>query len=489
MEPKSKNTRIANKFTKNIEKGGMPEVIKYPNEILDSTPHTESSKISVVPQLRTLYNSIDLSDYTKEKLEYEKQLYEEEKKKYTGKKKSFLSTLPLDNSLIKILDGKRINLLDQWNTKRIPVGGNKREDTLIIKNFQKLRIKDVSEVFRESFDEECDILYDFTKLDCGLNSYFPEMLNVPTVNGSVIDCLQEKNRTRFLNGYENKIFNNPCVDITEKNFYSTFRQMCRISTNTQPVGNFPTMVGMFIIFDSYYQTLMDCKYIPNDNFVILDPCAGWGGRLLGTLCIFHTLREDYLKRYGRQLYVTYLSTDPNTDIEERYKNIILDWFEFIEPEDTSRYFHFEKETMGCETPEFLDYCKSVLNNYCLSGVNVSLTSPPYYNREKYSDDDAQSYKRYKTYPVWRDKFLQGTIKNVSQLLLPYGRFYLNIADTLEPDGSENPMESDSIRFFKECGMKEVKTYKMLLSGSSDSKHKVRIDSPEHKFEPVFVYEK
>ena len=92
--------------------------------------------------------------------------------------------------------------------------------------------------------------------------------------------------------------------------------MCRISTNTQPVGNFPTMVGMFIIFDSYYQTLMDCKYIPNDNFVILDPCAGWGGRLLGTLCIFHTLREDYLKRYGRQLYVTYLSTDPNTDIEE-----------------------------------------------------------------------------------------------------------------------------------------------------------------------------
>ena len=223
--------------------------------------------------------------------------------------------------------------------------------------------------------------------------------------------------------------------------------------------------------------------------VVLDVCSGWGSRLLGTLCVFNRLRVDYYNRFRKQLHITYLSTDPNKLVDDRFKNIVLDWFQFIEPEDTSEYFHLEKETMGCETPEFLDYCKSVLDKIGLSGVNVSFTSPPYFNREKYSKDKGQSYLRYPTYPEWSDKFLSGMINNVHELLSPGSRFYLNISNTLEPDGKVNPLEIDSCRFLEELGMCSIMTYKMVLSGSSDSEHKVTVGFVPHKYEPVFVYEK
>jgi len=200
------------------------------------------------------------------------------------------------------------------------------------------------------------------------------------------------------------------------------------------------------------------------------------------------MREDYKMRFGKELHVTYLGTDPNTDVHDRFDNIILDWFETIVPEDDKKFFHFHKETLGCETPEFLEYCKSILKLYGQSGVNVSLTSPPYFNREKYSKDKSQSYLMYPTYQEWRIKFLKGMIDNVHNLLIPGGKFYLNISNTYEPNGTVNPMEQDSVTFFTECGMKPVTTYKMLLSGSSKSVNRVG-EGINHKFEPVFVFEK
>jgi hypothetical protein len=497
MKHYSKKQEKSNKSTKKIENSDIPEVTKTNKKVTGSTPKTELSKNSPASQLRTLYNSFSMSDFTQEKLDLEKRMYEEEKKKYTGKNKNFLSSLPLDNPLIIILQGIHRNLLHQWITKMIPVGGNKKSDSTIISNWRKLRVKSFDEVLRLGTDGCWNVLWDFTNLDSGLNQCFPEMMDVETVNGSVIDCLLEENRNRFLYGYESKILNNPRLEVTEKNIYSLFKQMCRISTGTQPVVNFPTMVGIWIISDSYFHTLSVYNGVPNDHFVVLDPCSGWGSRLLGTLCVFHRLKEDYFYRYGKQLHVSYLSTDPNTLVHDRFENIVLDWFETVEPEITHKYFHFDKEVLGCETTEFLDYCKTVLKNFGLKSVNVSFTSPPYFNREKYSKDKSQSYLMYPTYPLWRIKFLKGMIDNVHELLLPGGRFYLNISNTLEPDGRINPMESDSVTFFRECGMKEVKTYKMMLSGSSKSDHMVSVGfpeidpelSPEHKYEPVFVYEK
>jgi hypothetical protein len=486
MTHRSKKQVKSTKSLKKIKKVDVPEVTNTSNGVTNSTPESKTPKNSPAHQLRTLYNEFDLSDFTQQKLDMEQRMYKKEKKKYKGKGKTFLKTLPKEHPLIQIIKGKQDNLYNQWITKGIPVGGVKRDDIQVISDFKQLRLKDLSDVLWISDDGEY-CLHDFTNLDCGLNLFFPEMSSVPTINGSVNDCLTDFDR--FLTGYESKILNHPTETITEKNIYCIFKQMCRMSTGTTPVGNFPTMVGMFIILESFYETLIRYKCIPGDNFVILDMCTGWGGRLLSSLCIFHRLREEYLKRVGRQLHVTYLTTDPNKDVHDRFKNIILDWFELIEPEDTSEYFHFKKETLGCQTPEFLNFCKTVLSNFGLAGVNVSLTSPPYFDREKYSKDKSQSNLMYPKYPVWRIKFLKGMIDNVHELLIPGGRFYLNISNTYEKDGTVNPMENDTVTFFKESGMNPVNTYKMLLSGSPISVNCVEIGGVPHKYEPIFVFEK
>jgi len=139
-------------------------------------------------------------------------------------------------------------------------------------------------------------------------------------------------------------------------------------------------------------------------------------------------------------------------------------------------------------PEFLEYCKTILSNFGLAGVNVSFTSPPYFDREKYSKEPVTVQLDVSRIPSMENEIPEGYDCNVHELLIPGGKFYLNISNTYESDGTINPMEQDTVTFFTESGMKPVKTYKMVLSGSSKSVNRVEVGVP-HKFEPVFVFEK
>jgi len=116
-----------------------------------------------------------------------------------------------------------------------------------------------------------------------------------------------------------------------------------------------------------------------------------------------------------------------------------------------------------------------------------LTSPPYFNREQYSTDENQSFKKYPVYKQWVDNFLTGMIKNVHELLIPNGRFYLNIANTKE-QGDTNHMQDDSVKLLKKAAMREVIIYKMTLSGTCKSVNAVIINGICKKYEPVFVFE-
>ena len=44
-------------------------------------------------------------------------------------------------------------------------------------------------------------------------------------------------------------------------------------------------------------------------------------------------------------------------------------------------------------------------------LDMVFTSPPYFDREQYSDDDAQSFKSYPLYHDWRDNFSRPTLEN------------------------------------------------------------------------------
>jgi len=278
----------------------------------------------------------------------------------------------------------------------------------------------------------------------------------------------------------------------QKRLFPTCFPAFRRGGGSQPVSNFPSIVSWNIVTEMFERWMTLHKEFVNDIDVILDGSTGWGGRLDGILGSYTDLRNRYRILTGRELTICYFTTDPHKEVDYRFNLIIDDWFKQEELEVDRQYFKFRKATFGSQTPEFYDFCRKLMDQYGVSGAQLSLTSPPYFNREKYggySGSNGQSWKEYDEYELWRDGFLKCSIKNIYNLLLPEGRFYLNIANL--KDGKKiHPLKSDSLRFSEEFGFHCVNTYKMLLSGSGkNSINKVMINGKPRKYEPIFVLEK
>ena len=56
------------------------------------------------------------------------------------------------------------------------------------------------------------------------------------------------------------------------------------------------------------------------------------------------------------------------------------------------------------------------------------TSPPYFDRERYSDEDTQSWKRYPSEDSWLNGFLFRALQNAWDHLDEGGRIAINISD-------------------------------------------------------------
>lgn len=113
------------------------------------------------------------------------------------------------------------------------------------------------------------------------------------------------------------------------------------------------------------------RYKPN---LVLDPCAGWGGRMLGAVAS------------GAK----YIAFEPNTIT---YQNLTK----------LAKYLKIEDQvTLICD-----DALK--LENYDIPQVDLVLTSPPYYDIEVYSKESTQSINNYNTYNDWAEHFLKTLI--------------------------------------------------------------------------------
>ena len=277
----------------------------------------------------------------------------------------------------------------------------------------------------------------------------------------------------------------------QNKIFPTCMQGFRLGGGSQPVSNFPSSVSKFIIKEMFNQWMELYGKFPKDTYVIICSSTGWGGRLVGALGTYTDLRNQYKAITGRELTIIYITTDPHKKVSYRFKILVEDWFKVIEPNADKQYFKFHKAILGSETPAFYKFCRKIMDQYEVSGGQLSLTSPPYFNREKYGGIgcEGQSHENYKEYELWRDGFLRGSIRNISKLLLPEGRFYLNIAN-LKEGKLIHPLESDSLKFSEQSGLNCIKTYKMLLSSSGKgSINQVIVNEKPRKFEPIFVLEK
>ena len=187
-----------------------------------------------------------------------------------------------------------------------------------------------------------------------------------------------------------------------------------------------------------------------DNCKVLDTSSGFGGRLLG----FFTAKNTS----------EYVGIDPNT------------------ADSCNRFIEFMQMRFGLNKEAYVNKIGSedfTIENYPQyeNYFDISFTSPPYFDTEKYSDSDTQSYKKFNTYDLWVDGFYRNTIYNSCNALKLDGVFAINISWV---DNIKEYTEG----FLNDCGFYIIKEDKYLLRihprESSYGSDKMS------KYEPIWV---
>ena len=202
---------------------------------------------------------------------------------------------------------------------------------------------------------------------------------------------------------------------------------------------------------------------------VLDPCGGWGGRLLGAVAVgaaryiaCEPCVPTHAALCAMAAQVTATGATPGTVCE--------------------------LHRLGFEDLA-LPPCS----------VDVALTSPPYFNLELYDDAPSQSHVRYATPAQWEAHFLRRLFERVHAALKPGRAFLINVASNrmLREGGCD--LEAATHRCAAAAGFVPEPTIRMLKpahgpaaaaeQGSVSGEAEGGGDATSGKFEPVFVFRK
>ena len=214
---------------------------------------------------------------------------------------------------------------------------------------------------------------------------------------------------------------------------------------------------------------------------VLDFSAGWGDRLAGFYCGETTSH--------------YVGLDPNTLNHPNYQRQV----EFYKKHQT--FFEEEKyvDMFCCPAEDFTDY--DLYNDY----FDTIFTSPPYFDVEKYSDEDTQSYKRYKTIDSWNENFLHETLRLIIPTLKKNGILAVNIADVYHEsvkgyvditNAMNDYIKSHGLKYEGCIGMEMTKRFNSAGAGkavsdyySDNLKEKAVITEDMAFGEPIWIWRK
>lgn len=130
-------------------------------------------------------------------------------------------------------------------------------------------------------------------------------------------------------------------------------------------------------------------YLSYNAKIILDPCAGWGGRMIGAASVggFYHGFEPCTKTYKGLIELGNFLKNFKTGFDFLIENI-----PFEDSELSKKY-------------------------------DLALTSPPYYDTELYSEEETNSCNRYNTFEKWLSGFY---IPMIDKVMKHTDKFILNI---------------------------------------------------------------
>jgi tRNA1(Val) A37 N6-methylase TrmN6 len=182
----------------------------------------------------------------------------------------------------------------------------------------------------------------------------------------------------------------------------------------------------------YRPQMMKMACLNYDPKIVLDPCAGWGGRMLGAV----------------SSGCKYIGFEPNT---RTYKNLMT-MVEFL--------------GIGDMITLIQDDCRN-MNNYDLPTVGMVLTSPPYFDLEIYADEETQSVRGHDSYESWSTGFLREIIRLSLSRLEEDGVSCWNVGKVRNRD-----MNEDVLKYHEEfgfCSHDVLKIYSSKRQSNQSSK--------------------
>lgn len=192
--------------------------------------------------------------------------------------------------------------------------------------------------------------------------------------------------------------------------------------------------GVYNFRPSASKVLVD-RYCPQGG-TVWDPCAGYGGRLMGAL--LSGARPSYI------------ACEPNTKSYEALLKL-HQWMVSYLPELRG------KVDLNCVPAE--EYTPP-------QQVDLVLTSPPYWKREVYSDEETQSGVRYSTYQSWLEGFWKPVIEKAVKAVKVGGWLVLNVDDFVL-GGVEYKLVKDTTEAMSNLGFGPPEYIKYTLPGGGN----------------------
>lgn len=216
---------------------------------------------------------------------------------------------------------------------------------------------------------------------------------------------------------------------------SKLRELLKTDIRVQTVNNFRPISA---------QVIYDC-FLEDFDSVVYDPCHGFGGRMLGAI------KSEKVAKY--------IGTDPASQTSNTLKDV---------------YAHIKDQDSLLNTE--IELFNEPAENFKLkpNSIDLVLTSPPYFNTEKYSAEKTQSYIKYNTKELWLNDFLKPMLYNCFECLKPDGKLLLNIANV----ETFKDLELQALNIALSLGFKLKCIHKYVLALRSPINRQT-------KFEPIF----
>ncbi len=222
---------------------------------------------------------------------------------------------------------------------------------------------------------------------------------------------------------------------------SGLRKALKVMSGSQGVSNFRPTAAQAI-----YE-----RFMPEGG-ITWDMSGGYGGRLLGAI----------------KTHINYIATEPAKETFDGLTQIAKDWG------NQSNLFGIEQR---------LEIVQSGSEDYIpeKESLDLCFTSPPYFDTEKYSNEDTQSYKKFPKKVDWLEGFLRKTIQNCARGLKKNRYLIINIANV----SSFDTLEDETGNIVLSEGFEYLDTFQLSLSKMPGK----NIANDVFKYEPVFLFRK